>query len=162
SMTCSATYRATQHDMDAGRIVNEARAVGVDPSGGSVASDPSDAEVATNQRPALKLVKSVQVDDPTSLWEGVELEYVFVVTNAGNVTIDGIGIEELEFTGSTELEPPACEVSTLAPGAQTVCRANYIATIADLDGIDNTARATGETPTGQPVVRDPSPARVPF
>ena len=50
STTCTATYTATQADVDAGQVDNTATATGTDPTGAAVTSTPSSAVVTATQR----------------------------------------------------------------------------------------------------------------
>ncbi|WP_197429822.1 DUF7507 domain-containing protein, partial [Auraticoccus cholistanensis] len=81
--------------------------------------------------------------------------YTFVVTNTGNVTVDDVAVEELEFTGSGPRPQVVCpDERTLAPGNQLICTATYTVTQADVDAgeVSNSARATGTPPEGLPPV----------
>ena len=56
--TCTATYTATQADLDHGSIADTATASGTAPSGSAVTSPPAAATVGVNQAPSLDLDKS--------------------------------------------------------------------------------------------------------
>ncbi len=94
---------------------------------------------------------------------GETINYDFLVTNAGNVTITGITITDT-------LAPPAgpevtatCPDTPVAPGATLVCTADYLVTQADIDNgqIVNSATAAGVDVNGDPVTSGPSTATVP-
>ncbi|WP_344337729.1 DUF7507 domain-containing protein [Brevibacterium salitolerans] len=160
TVNCTATYVATQADVDQGSITNSATATGT-PSGGGdpVTSDPSEAEVTAEPAPSLSLVKSA---DPETYVAGDTITYTFAVENTGNVSLNDIVINEGEFTGSGELSEVTCDPTTLAPGGSVGCTATYVATQADVDqgSITNSATATGTPPAGDPVTSDPSEAEV--
>ncbi|MDA4894736.1 hypothetical protein PFZ55_48530 [Streptomyces sp. MS2A] len=160
STTCTATYEATQADVDAGSISNSATATGTPPSGGDpITSDPSEAEVTSDPQPGIAMVKSASTD---TLVAGETITYTFAVENTGNVTLNDIVIDEGEFTGSGELSPVTCEPTTLAPGETVDCTATYVVTQADVDAgsITNAATASGTSPTGDPVGSPPSAVEI--
>ncbi len=72
----------TQADLDAGAIVNSASA-----SNGGVTSPPDTVRVEAEQKPSLVVVKS---SPTTSLSAPQTVNYSYVVTNTGNVTVTGI------------------------------------------------------------------------
>ncbi|WPF83713.1 hypothetical protein SANBI_001408 [Sanguibacter sp. 4.1] len=162
--TCSATYTATQADVDAGTISNTATASGDTPGGETVTSPESSAEVTAAPAPALTVVKSVDPAGQDSYEVGQELTYSFLVTNSGNVTMTDVTVNEGEFDGTGELGAitPA-SVATLAPGDSTTFTATYTLTQADVDrgSTTNTATATGIPPTGPPVESPPSTVEIP-
>jgi uncharacterized repeat protein (TIGR01451 family) len=71
---------------------------------------------------------------------GDQVNYTFVVTNTGNVTLDGISVSDPMLTGVT------CPAATLAPAESMTCTADpYTVTEQDVDGgrITNQATVTG-------------------
>lgn len=161
SVTCTATYTATQEDVDRGSIENAATASGTPPGGGEVTSDPSEAQVTADPQPGIALVKSAS---PEAYGAGDTITYTFTVTNSGNVTLDDVAVDEGAFTGSGELSAVVCDPTTLPPGASVDCTATYTTTQADVDrgSLRNEATATGTPPGGaDPVTSDPSEALLP-
>ncbi|MDP9904650.1 beta strand repeat-containing protein [Arthrobacter bambusae] len=148
STTCTATYAATQADVDAGSVTNTAVANGTDPSGGPVASQPSSATVTANQVSGLTLVKTAT---PAKVGKaGDTVTYSFLVANNGNTTVSNVAVNETAFTGTGTMSAVTCPVTTLAPGASTTCTVSYTFTQADVDAgkVTNTAVGTGTTPRG--------------
>ena len=146
SFTCTATYVVTQADVDAGSVLNTARAVGTPPTGALVRSSAA-AAVPINATPAITLVKTA---DPASVERaGDTVTYTFVVGNAGNVTLDGVVVTD-PLPGLSAVSCPGFDGS-LAPGETATCSATYAATQADVDAgtIDNTATASGRAPSGR-------------
>lgn len=141
-MTCTASYQATQDDVDAGAIDNTATVTGDDPGGVPIPTPPtSSVSVTVVFAPALTLVKTA---DATRVDRaGDVVRYEFLVLNNGNVTLDGLTIDETSFTGAGTLSAVTCPVSTLAPTDQTTCTADYTVVSADAGGarISNTAEA---------------------
>ncbi|MFF2662900.1 hypothetical protein ACFVUH_36800, partial [Kitasatospora sp. NPDC058032] len=113
--------------------------------------------VSTDQPlPALNLVKQVREPLPGLITVGTPVPYDFVVTNAGTVPIDNLGVND------PKVGPVSCPVSTLAPHTTVTCTATYLVTAADAQSghIANTAVATG-TADGTPVESPPSSENVP-
>jgi uncharacterized repeat protein (TIGR01451 family) len=153
TMTCTASYTATQADVDAGVINNTATATGAPTGGSTFTSDPSVAKVTATQSPAIGLVESV---DKTKLVEGQTATYTMVATNTGNVTLHNVAIAEGDSSGTGDLSALACtptQPATLAPGDAVTCTATYAITQDDVDAgtLHNTATAAGTPPTGPAV-----------
>ncbi len=143
STTCTATYTLTQADVDAGHVANTATATGTDPNGTDVtAEDSTDTPITAG--PAITVDK--QAGTPTGATAGSTIDYTFLVTNTGNVTLDPISVSDAKVGTVT------CPVTVLAPGASTTCTATYTLTQADVDAgeVVNTATASGTPPTGPP------------
>ena len=144
--TCSATYPATQADVDAGSIVNTAT-VAATTLGGTPVSDSDTATVVATQTPSVTMLKAAA---PASVANaGATVTYTFSVTNTGNVTLSSVGITDpLPGLGAV-----TCLATTLAPAASTTCTAAYTVTQADIDAgsITNSATASGTPPSGPAV-----------
>lgn len=153
-MTCTATYTATQDDVNAGGVTNVATAT----ADGSVTAGPADVSVPANADPAIAIVKTV--GDTQLVSAGQELEYTFAVTNTGNLTLTSVHVVD-PFPG---LVMGGCGVTTLAPGESTNCTATYTVTQQNIDEADqltNSATAVGTPPAGPDVVSLPDSASVP-
>ncbi|HEY4268652.1 MAG TPA: hypothetical protein VGM94_10720 [Galbitalea sp.] len=156
STTCSAPYTVTQGDLDAGSIHNTATATGIDPANQAATSAPSSVTVTAIQTPGLTLAKSAT---PTTVSNvGDVVNFSFLVTNTGNVTVTGIDIDD------TMLPSVTCPSGDLTPGADVTCTGSYTVVQADIDNgaITNTAEATGTTTGASPasVLSPPSTAAV--
>ncbi|KAA9376116.1 DUF11 domain-containing protein [Microbispora cellulosiformans] len=150
STICTGTYTVTQADIDAGSIVNTAVAVGTAASvEGAVRSNRSTTTVTAVLAPGLTLVKSA--DPATVSGVGQEVTYSFAVANTGNVTVSGLVVDEVEFSGTGTLSAVTCPVTTLAPGRWTTCVGTYATTQDDASAgsVVNTAVAAGAIPSGQ-------------
>ncbi|MGW4033304.1 DUF7507 domain-containing protein [Streptomyces sp. NPDC004838] len=165
SITCTATYTVTQADVDKGSVKNTATATGTPPRGEPPVSPPSETTVTGDDEPGISVVKSATSSEKDKLVVGEEIDYSFLVTNTGNVTLKDVKVDEGEFTGSGEMGPVACPAgaASMAPGASVTCTATYTVTQADVDAgsIKNTATSTGTPPRGEPPVSPPSEAEVP-
>ena len=110
STTCSATYVATQADIDNGVINNTATVTGLDPGNTTVTSNQSTAAVVVQQSSSLSLTKTA---DPTTVdHAGQPITYTFAVVNTGNVTIAGLTINDPPLPRA---DTPVCTPTTLAP-----------------------------------------------
>ncbi|MGO2559315.1 DUF7507 domain-containing protein [Brachybacterium sp.] len=153
SVTATASYTLTQADVDAGAVDNLATATGTPPSG-EPPVDEDETTVPVPGSPLITLVKDGALEDGAAGAAGDTLNYSFVVTNDGNVTLSGVGIAD-QLEGLSDIsfgEWPGAE-GTLAPGQSVTATATYSLTQADVDGggVDNTATATGTPPSGDPV-----------
>jgi uncharacterized repeat protein (TIGR01451 family) len=140
---CTATYTATQADVDRGGLTNTGTAFGTSPGGSSV-TDGSSLTVPALQTPVISLVKSASVATVDAA--GQEIDYSYDVSNSGNVTLDPVTVSD-PMPG---LSAVSCPQTSLAPGASETCSATYITTQADIDRgtITNTGTATGTPPSG--------------
>ncbi len=92
--------------------------------------------------PLITLAKTAGV--PTGDRAGDTIDYSFAVTNTGNVTLDGIVIDD------PMLGPVTCVGTVLAPDESTTCAATYSLTQEDVDAgqVINNATVSGTPPTG--------------
>jgi hypothetical protein len=147
--TCTASYSLTQADVDAGSVSNTATADGT-PRGSATAvtSAPDTATVTIPAAPSLSVVKSAS--PTTAHAAGQTVSYTFVVSNTGNVTIAGVTVDEVAFSGSGTTPAISCPgaAAALAPGADVTCAATYTLTQADVDTgtVTNTATVSGTAP----------------
>ncbi|MEU8385867.1 hypothetical protein, partial [Streptosporangium sp. NPDC048865] len=160
STTCTGTYTVTQADIDAGSVVNTAVASGTPPEGPPIRSAASTATVTATPASALTLVKTVTPSTVSAA--GQTVAYSYLVVNAGNVTLTGVGVVDTVFSGTGAPPVAVCPVTTLAPGGTTTCTSTYVTTQADVDAgsVVNTAVASGTPPTGPVVTSAPSTATV--
>lgn len=160
SATFTATYRATQADLDKGSVSDTATVSAAPPTGGALSNSANTVTVPAVQAPGLSLEKSVNPTKVTAAGQGVTWSYV--VTNTGNLDLSNVGVVETSFSGSGGAPKPSCPGTTLAPGAQMTCTAGYTVTQADMDAgsISNTATAGAEEPGGAHTASQPSTARL--
>ncbi|AUH33027.1 DUF7507 domain-containing protein [Paracoccus tegillarcae] len=162
----TASYTLTQDDLDAGQVLNQALASGTDQYGNTIedtSDDPSDATdsdpngdgnpddatiVLLPEAPQIEVLKSGALDLGAngSTNVGDVINYNFVVTNTGNVTLTDV---ELNDPGAIVSGGPIPE---LAPGDsdEVTFTAMHALTQADLDAGEylNTATAVGSSPQG--------------
>ena len=146
TMTCTASYALTQADVDAGHVINTATVTGTPPTGPATSgSDSTDSPIANI--PEITLDK--QAAAPSGNTVGSTIDYTFVVTNSGNVSLSSVAVTDNRVGAVT------CPVTALAPNASTTCTKTYTLTQADVDAgsVVNTASVEGTPPTG-PAVTD--------
>lgn len=145
TMTCTATYRVTQDDLDLGSILNEGTARGTSPNLGPVTGRDGEV-VSVTQAPRLTLSKTASPERVTTLDQIVT--YTFTVTNTGNVTASNVVVTD-PMVGLSQL---ACTPNTgiVAPGDTIVCTATKKVTQSDLDtgSFRNTATVNYQNPAG--------------
>jgi uncharacterized repeat protein (TIGR01451 family) len=92
---------------------------------------------------------------------GETINYDYLVTNTGNVTLSAVGVVDAH----AGLSGLSCPDATLAAGASETCSATYVVTPADVSAgsVLNTATAQGTPPgTTTPINSLPSSVSVPF
>ena len=145
----TATYVVTEADIIAGSIINTATASGTDPDGNPVVPEnPGTDETDTDPEDStLTVNKTADTAGPVSV--GDVITYTITVTNAGNVTVDDITVEDA-LTGNTGAN--ALTIGTLAPGQSGSVTAAYTVTEADIlrGSVANTATVSGSDPEGDP------------
>ncbi|GMA33447.1 hypothetical protein GCM10025875_34390 [Litorihabitans aurantiacus] len=98
-VTFTATYTATQADVDAGELTNTATATGTPPPGTELPPvPPSDVDIPGERTPGLLVTKTSDAELLTTA--GQEITYTFAVLNTGNVTITDAVPVETAFSGS--------------------------------------------------------------
>jgi uncharacterized repeat protein (TIGR01451 family) len=150
STAFTGSYTLTQADIDAGQVVNSATAHGTPPIGSEVTQS-DDETVTITQSPAISVVKIGTLDmtvvAPTTRADaGDKINFTFVVTNTGNITLSNVTVSD---SPALTTGPIPASVASLAPGASTTFTGSYTLTQADIDAgkVDDIATATG-TPSG--------------
>jgi hypothetical protein len=140
--TYTATYVLTQGNVDtaagvAGGVANTVSATAKNPQGGNVTPTPGGSTLTATTTipasPALTIDKTA--DTPGPLIVGQVVNYSYLVTNTGNVTISGVNVTETAFngTGTPVPNPTTTGSTTLAPGGTVTFIASYTVTQADID-----------------------------
>ncbi|GGA58379.1 hypothetical protein GCM10011490_05380 [Pseudoclavibacter endophyticus] len=147
--TFTASYVVTQADVDSGSVYNEASASGTDPRGGTVATDTADNEVpGTDRVPGLTVDKSSTLHDTNENGladVGETIDYSFLVTNTGNVTLHDVTVEDPKVG---EIVPASV---TLGPDDQHTFTASYTVASEDvsLGEVYNTASVSAIDPINE-------------
>jgi uncharacterized repeat protein (TIGR01451 family) len=160
--TFVASYVLTQIDIDAGTVRNQAAASGQPPSGPLV-SDQSDPTSKTGNLqtdtpitlvPSITMIKPVGViaDTNNNKRQDVDdiVSYTITVKNTGNVTLNGIMVNDPKPGASVTGSP----IASLAPGdSDSSVKVSYKLTQPDVDAgvVVNQAVVSGNPPTGPPV-----------
>lgn len=159
--TYRAIYKMTQSDVDAGKLTNEAKTSGYDvfqPGVDSTHVESSDTElVKLPHNPSITLEKTGLYKGNTLRAEiGDEVDYQFVFTNTGNVTLTNIQVlEDHMFSGTgapIQLSVPnvstGSTINALAPNGTITYTATYKITQADIDAgeVINQAVAKATSP----------------
>ncbi len=157
--TFTAVYTITTADVQAGSVSNQAKVEGTDPNGNKV-TDLSDGSTLAGDNPtvtplaggAIAIVKTGTLVDANN--DGIKgnagdkINYSFVVTNTGTVTLTNVTVTDPKVTVSGGSV-------TLAAGAvdRTTFTAVYTITTADVQAgsVSNQAKAEGTDPNGNKV-----------
>jgi hypothetical protein len=150
-VTCTATYKLTPADVDAGTLTNSAEATG-DPVGfpSPASSGVSSTTLSITPSPALGLVKSASHVGSRA---GETVTFTFVLTNLGNVSLTGPTVTETAFSGSGPMPVPVCPAGVILPGKSVTCTAGYVLTGPDVasGSLSNSATGSASAPGGATV-----------
>jgi len=139
SLSCSASYLATQSDLNAGAVTNVAKAFALFNSSRVESSESSITVPARGINPGISISTSSDREFVSRAAE--EVNYTFVLTNTGNVTLTGIApeIPTAGFNGHAGLTAGdiSCPSASLDPRASMTCTARYIVTQRDIDALAN-------------------------
>jgi uncharacterized repeat protein (TIGR01451 family) len=139
--TYTATYILAQADVDNSAgvtdgVANAVVAVANDPQGTPALQDVGTDLIASTTIPAVPaLTIDKTADTAGPLVVGQVVNYTYLVTNTGNVTITGVDVNETSFngTGTPVPNPTTVGSTTLAPGGTVTFTASYTVTQADID-----------------------------
>jgi uncharacterized repeat protein (TIGR01451 family) len=139
--TYTATYILAQADVDnsagvTNGVANSVVASASDPQNVPALQDTGTVLTATATipaAPALSIDKTADTAGPLTV--GQVINYTYLVTNTGNVTISGVDVNETSFngTGTPVPNPTTAGSTTLAPGGTVTFTASYTVTQADID-----------------------------
>ncbi|MBD0676505.1 hypothetical protein BU198_38870 [Streptomyces sp. CBMA156] len=144
TVTCTAGYKVTQADVDAGTIRNTATGTGTPPKGEPPVSPPSEVTVPSSGHGALGLTKSAEVVDVNTNGRtdaGDRIEWKLTVANQGTLTVTDIKVDDPTAGDVT------CPRGSLAPGESMECGAKphtITAEEAAHGKVVNTATASGK------------------
>ena len=150
--TCvlTGTYKVTQADVDAGKVVNNAASTSKNPGGDTLTREASNTETIT-QSAAQTLAKVVTSKTGTAgaYAVGDVVTYTITQTNTGNVTLNNVVITDDKVTKSTTSgETGSC--ASVAPSATCILVGTYTITQTEKDAgtFKNTASVKStEIPT---------------
>ena len=150
TLTCTAKYKITQGDIDAGKVENTATAKGKDPLDNVVQDTDGETVDGPAADPEITLTKTP--DKATFSGSGETITYDFVAKNTGNVTLTNVTITD-PLSGLSALVCDPTGTVNLAPGDELKCTATYTTDQADINAgkVENTATAKGKDPSGSDV-----------
>ena len=164
TLTCTATYRVTQDDLDAGFVTNVAAASVSQavvpsptyPGGVAVLTSPTDTvTVDAAQMPALSITKRIK-PGTSATYDAITdvITFQFTVRNTGNVTTDtDITVTDINIPATV-----TCSSAPLAPNDTAVCEAAWSPTQTDIDNGSFANLATAATDFDGNAVVTPTPA----
>ena len=150
TVSCSHVWTAEQEDLNRGFVTNEATS-GALFDGSPVTSDPVTVTAPAVQTIELSMQKNLLSALPDLFDVDTLLSYEFVVTNTGNVTINGPLV--VNDSLAVDATCPALTDGVLLPDASVTCQSSYRLTAADLKlgATNNTATVSGSF-DGAPVI----------
>jgi len=144
SMTCTADlpHNITLAEADRGYVRHTIHATGQLFSGVMLSTTES-LDTPVTQDPSLTISKSAQTSTYNTI--GQIINYTFIVTNSGNVTLTGPFVVDDDKTNNE-----ICPIGDLAPNDSLTCTASYAITLADLNNgtVTNRASVSGMDPNG--------------
>ena len=150
--TGTATYTTTADDVNAGSVVNVARAAALDPDRNAIASADA-SKTVTCSVSRLTLSKTASPEAPTSAqWvAGQTITYTYILLNNGTTDLTGPFTITDNKVSVTVTQPSD---NTLSPGETTTGTATYTLTSTDVTTngyVTNTASASGKDPSNNTV-----------
>ena len=126
---------------DADPLPNTATVSGTDSHGQTTDTDDHVVDII---HPAIRIVKTA---DPTSIAPGETVTYTYNVTNAGDVPLFNVWVDDDKLGH-------ICDIARLDVGETQTCTKDFTTGNLDLGPIKNVALAAGEDDTGYPVRDD--------
>ena len=161
SWTYAGDYTVTQADVDAGYISNTATVTAKDPQGndvndisGSAINNNNPTVTIVSQSGKLTLVKKITNIGPFRI--GSEIDYSFIVTNIGNVTLSQPIISDARLNvAPTYISGDVNSNNKLDVGESWLYEGKYVVTHTDvtIGSITNSAIANASDPLGN-VIKD--------
>ena len=165
SEVCTSTYTVTQADVDSGQA-GDTPPTGSDPAGTpwvqnsatASAENPSGAVVGPTAAQTVYVygtgatgdISLAKTSTSTFTASGQTLNYNYVVTNTGTISLNFVGVTDEVTPADTPITVtcplPDDLTDTLAPGASETCTASYTTTSGDVTngGVTNEATASGQ------------------
>ncbi|WP_165314359.1 DUF7507 domain-containing protein [Agromyces protaetiae] len=163
SVTATGSVAITQADLDRGSIENTATATGTP----TVPADAPTAQsntvtVVLPSSPAIGLEKTGSVAEPVAT--GSTVDYVFTITNPGNLTLTGVEVSDPLLAGVDLVYtwPDPAAPGVLPPGLEATAEASLALSQSQIDAgaLTNRATVTGTPPQGLDAVSDEDDAEV--
>lgn len=145
----TATYKVTEADILAGKIMNVATAKGTDPNGKDVTAEGKKEDDTDRIDNKIEVTKASNKSEPVKL--GEVIGYTITVKNIGNVTVSNVKVtDEKAGVVNRVIE------GSIAPGESKSLSVTYTVTEADIlaGHVLNIATAKGSDPNGNPTEDD--------
>lgn len=166
SASYKATYKLTQDDIDAGKVVNTAIAHGTWNGGKQIDSNEDDATATIETDSHIKLTKIADPEKiaPEDAVPGTVIDYSFTLENDGQVSLSKVNIID-ELDGLTDLvidwdssSDPETGDGELSVGETVNATASYAITQADIDAgkVTNVAKPEAYDNDGKPAPGEPA------
>ena len=147
TLTCTGTYTVTQADVDAGEVVNIARASG-EPEFGQLGEVTDEVTVVGPTRLSTIELSKTGSPDPFGA-AGTDVTYDFTITNTGNTTLTNVVVSDPKLPGLSCTIPSIAPISADNAVNTATCSDTYTVTQDDVDAfaisgttLDNTATVT--------------------
>lgn len=146
SARCLATSRTTAADVAAGHLTSTVTARGRTAAGREVTGT-STLRIPAVHAPEVSILKTASPGAFSRA--GDRVAYFYQVTNAGNVPLAGVTVNDSRLRGLS------CPLTALAAGEHMVCAAAHVITAADLarGSVANAARVRALAPGGRELTR---------
>ncbi len=160
SATFTATYSASQADLDHGSVSDTSTANATAPDPTPVTATSNEVTVPAVDTPSISVTKTANLTTVSAV--GQTVTYTFAVENTGNETLDNVDVTDAQAAPSLDssLSALTCVDSSdspvtngsfsLDPGDTATCTATYTVTQADLSNgsVSDTGTVTAVPPTG--------------
>jgi gliding motility-associated-like protein len=154
SAVAVAKHTLTQAEVDRGKFSNQAKVSGTDANGNQL-SQPSDdpATPAVNDSTVVVIAPAGSISVvKNGIFAGNEINYNFLITNTGNVTLHSISLTDAKLALADT--PITVMEGGLLPGASVTYTSVYHVLQSDKDvgSVTNIASVSGKDPTGNTVI----------
>jgi uncharacterized repeat protein (TIGR01451 family) len=155
--TFSGTYIITQNDIDSGSVLNLATVDALDPSNNPLSVDSNTGVTTVVNLPStasMSLIKTgsfVDTNSDGSAQAGETVNYSFIVTNTGNLTLNNVGISDpiIAVSGSIASFAPTAIDNTTFTGVYTLSQGDV-----DNGFVSNLATVSAEDPSANTISAD--------
>ncbi len=120
TIPCTGSYVITQSDIDAGQVTNTGT--------GDPDETPPDTSTEITDLPQLAAMTVEKSSATTQVGAPVPVLYSYLVTNTGNVTLNGIALGD-----DNDEDDLSCPSTSLAPGEFMTCSASHDVTQGEID-----------------------------
>lgn len=152
STTCTATYLATQADLDRGTAILSLTSAGSTTAGHVTAPTPASVSVTSSAPAAAAATITASPAQVTAA--GDTITYTVDIANTGVLSLTDAAITVTDHAGTGPTPAFTCPTTHLAAGGHRECTADYVVTQEDIDGgtpLSLAVAATTTPTTGAPL-----------